>query len=173
MASRTSVARLKVGMITENFGSVPSAAGTMGVTSTGDKRRRLRRVNTDRARAAQISKARVTSRPTGCSMGSTESTAGRIASPSVAAPSPAAANAGMLTKRARAGQDATQRDIASPPSPGRITTRCHVGLRLRRLEPHRDDPALASAIAKELTHAVRTAERLAPQVDPQPGAGSE
>jgi len=38
-----------------------------------------------------------------------------------------------------------------------------LGLRLCRLEPHRDDPALASTIAKELAHAVRAGERLGRQ----------
>ena len=51
--------------------------------------------------------------------------------------------------------DAFLRLIALPPFV--------LGLRLRQLEPHRDDPTLALTIAKELAHAVRTGERLARQ----------
>jgi len=51
--------------------------------------------------------------------------------------------------------DAFLRLIALPPFV--------LGLRLRRLEPHRDDPALAPTIAKELALAARTGERLARQ----------
>jgi len=54
-----------------------------------------------------------------------------------------------------AALDAFLRLIALPPFV--------LGLRLRRLEPHRDDPTLASTIAKELAHAVRAGERLARQ----------
>ena len=54
-----------------------------------------------------------------------------------------------------AALDAFLRLIALPPFV--------LGLRLRRLEPHRDDPALAPTIAKELARAVRAGERLARQ----------
>ena len=36
-----------------------------------------------------------------------------------------------------------------------------LGFACAGFEPHRDDPALAPTIAKELAHAVRTGERLA------------